>query len=257
MKKTIFLAAILIAALGFTGCGGSNKGGDLKIDAKVENGDLVNSYVDEVRAIGEFCASEYPVDDDDDGVIDWYECEDYQNVTIATAPFKNGGFKMTLPKKIDERLLRPLFEVDISEIPEEITISNKNAKIANVDGFLAFKNTSFVGWFYCLYFTTDTYSELVYIFADGDCKISGTVSETYIDDEDGQTYTFKETMDLNLKKGWNAVYTIYIAVGNTETFKMTTQKPDFDLKWYFDGGGMPSAPKKDAKKASKMFKFFK
>jgi len=246
MKKTIFLAAILIAALGFTGCGGSDKnGGDLKINAKVSHGDLVNDQVTEVRAKGWACIGKYPVDENDDDIIDWYECTDLQEVTIASAPFKNGGFKMTLPEKIDERLLEDItaFPDYMGTIPAEINISDKNVKGTIVVAFLAFKNNLWVGDFRCIYFSNDHDTEafLFYSFVDGDCKVSGTVTRTY------GPITSKDIFDLDLKKGWNAVYQIQTVAGNTNTVKVTTKKPDFDLTWYFVGGGVLHAPSKDAK----------
>jgi hypothetical protein len=66
-----------------------------------------------------------------------------------------------------------------------------------------------------------------------------------------------------LKKGWNTVYEYYTEVGNTEIFKVTTKKPDFDFIWYYESGywGYDSPQKyakKTQQKAPKLFpKFFK
>jgi len=251
MKRIIFSAAILIAALGFTGCENDKNGGNLKIDAKVSNGDLVNSQVDEVRAIGYICVGKYPVDWNEDGIVDWYDCEDYKDITIATAPFKNGGFKMTLPKKIDERLLEPMdFEDALEEMP--ITVSNKNVKGTAVEDFEAFKNNVNVGYFWCGYESRDTEGYLVYLFVDGNCKISGSFSETEV--WDGQTYKMEMSIDLDLKKGWNAVYQYESEVGTTYTMKVSTKKPSFDYTWYYENYSYYNAPKKANKKAPTTFK---
>ena len=250
MKKILFSAAILLAALSFTSCGNSKNGGDYTIDAKVSNGNLVDSQVDEVRAMGYICVGKYPVDWDEDGITDWYDCEDYQDITIVTAPFKNGGFKLKLPKKIDERLLEPMeFEED-DEMP--VTVSNKNVKGAAVEDFEAFKNNANVGYFWCGYESPDTEGYLLFVFVDGNCKVSGSFSET--ETWGGQTYKYEMSIDLDLKKGWNAVYQYESKVGNNYVFKVSTKKPSFDYTWYYENDSYYYAPKKDAKKVPNTFK---
>jgi len=223
MKKTIFLAAILIAALGFTGCGGSDKnGGSLKIDAKVSNGDLVNSQVDEVRAIGTI----------------YFGGGDWEDVIIATAPFKNGGFKITLPETFDQRLLYKInFESLFPEIPN-ISISDKNVKGMNFWDIYAFKNNLLVGLFRCMYDIPYKEGTLYFMFVYSDCKVVGSHTEAY------PTYKNEFTVDLNLKKGWNMVYETRTTAGDTRIYKTSTQKPDFDLAWYFQGGVFVAPPKK-------------
>jgi len=237
MKKTIFLAAILIAALGFTGCGGSDKnGGDLTITVKVSHGDLVNSQVDEVRAMGYI----------DLGGGSW------DGIIIATAPFKNGGFKITLPQKFDERLLETIdFEAAFPEITN-LTVSNKNVKTTFVNDYYleAFKNNLWAGNFHSDYSTPDTEAYLLYQFVDGNCKVSGSYTKTEV--MSGITYKYEQTADLNLKKGWNTVYIIHVRVGTTQVYKVTTKKPDFDIIWHFRDSSS-FAPPKDAKP----FKYFK
>jgi len=209
MKKSIFFAAILIAALGFTGCGGSDKnGGSLKITAKVENGANYNNLVDEVRAV-------QSVSGDD--------------ITIATAPYKNGGFKITLPEKIDERLLRPTI------MPTGVTVSNTNVKTTALYGFGAYKSNIFVDAL--VQFNVELYPQeltlAAYLYVDADVKITGAHA--------------LETYDCDLKKGWNTVYGIQNFIARS--MKYTTKKPKIDLKWYFadDLGLVSSAPSKNAK----------
>jgi len=235
MKKSIFFAAILIAALGFTGCGGSEKGVDLTVKVKVMHGDLLNNQIDEARAVGYI----------DLGGGSW------DDIIIATAPFKNGGFKITLPEKMDERLLKPLNLESWFSGVSNLTISNKDVVGTQLDNFEAFKNNSFVGRF-CSYYTGDVYNyggrgEIFFLFFDGDCKISGSHTETI----GSEKYEF--TIDMNLKKGWNMCYYTYISAGNIVIQKYTTKKPELDFGWYFEYWGGYYAPPKDAKP----FKFFK
>ena len=218
MKRFLFSAAILCAVLGFTSCGDSKNGGDLTVDAKVANGKLVSSQIDEVRAMG-YIYSEYSSND----------------IIIATAPFKNGGFKIKLPKKIDERLLESMYEDFEDELPEGIIVSNKNVKATYVEEFLAFKNNKEVGYFEYYYESPQIEGGVMYVFVDGDCKISGSFSEK--EEWDGTIYKEEYICDLNLKKGWNAVYGSYTStrVGNIYTYKeeATTKKPNIDYTWYF------------------------
>ena len=258
MKKILFSAAILIAALVFTSCDDPKNGGDYTINAKVSNGDLVNDQVDEVRAVGGIRVAATPPDWWDDWWGTYYE---WQEIVIAEALFKNGGFKLKLPKDIDERLLEEMFDyfdLDEYELPKGITISNKNAKGTIVEEIEAYKKNSFVGYFYYFYGNPNTEAYVMYVFVDSDCKISGTYSETYTSDWSGTTYKEEYTADLNLKKGWNAVYSSYTEVGNTDIFKASTKKPNFDLAWYFDGGyGGYYAPEKNVKKHQKPSMFLR
>jgi len=231
MKKTIFSAAILIAALGFTGCEGSKNGGDLTINAKVKNGNLVK--VDEARAVG-YIYSETPY-----GYYDW------NDIIIATALYKNGGFKIKLPKdNIDARLIETIDFEDAFDI--DVTVSNNNVKGAMVEGFLAFKNNEEIGEFIFLYYSYDAIGYVLYMFVDSDCKIYGYESD--MDQYDGQTYKWEDSVDLDLKKGWNTVYEYYMAVGNSEIYKITTKKPELDFTWYYNGDYYDKAPQKDFKR---------
>jgi len=214
MKKTIFLAAILIAALGFTGCGGSDKnGGSLKIDAKVTNGDAINNLVYEVRAVGYISVG------GEGGVS--------QGVTIATAPYQNGGFTITLPTTIDERLLVPIdFEGTLPTVPN-LNVSNKDAKGTIVYELLAYKSNVYVGNFRFICDTPDTEGRAGFVFVDGNCKVTGSdIEETPY----GQN---EINIDLNLKKGWNTVYLLQTRVGSIYVLKITTKKPNVDFMWVF------------------------
>ena len=232
MKRFLFMAAILIAALGFTGCGNSDKGGDLKIDAKVKNGANFNALVDQVRAVG---------------YID-IEGEESTSVIIATADYKNGGFKIKLPKKIeDERLL---YSVEGS-MPDGITVSNKNAKTCAV-GFEAYKNGVYFDElvktsFNMMLLQTAAVS---YLFADSDVKISGNT--------EADTGLFKINMkiDMNLKKGWNTVYSTFSLTTLSGLISTTNHK--IDTEWQFSkdssSSTIPAAPQKLPKMFKKFFK---
>jgi hypothetical protein len=228
MKKTFFWATILVALI-FAGCDKSGNGGDLKITASVENGSALNALIDEVRV------TEH-INEDGEGT----------DVIIATAPFKNGGFTITLPDKIDERLIELLFD----ETPSSITVSNKDvAGIFLIDEFSAYKSNEYVGEIFCGYEqgTETNYMgvRVAYVFVDADVKVTGS----YTDPEDED---WTEIYDVNLKKGWNTVYLIETEDENGWSGTCTTTKPSADLKWYFDGGNY-YAPRKATKKHSFTF----
>ena len=49
MKKSLFFAALFIAAFVFTSCDDETNGGSLKIEAKVVNGNDYNDFIEEIR----------------------------------------------------------------------------------------------------------------------------------------------------------------------------------------------------------------
>jgi len=192
MKKILFLTAILFTALSFTSCEKSRNGGSLTIDAKVENGHYLNNSVDEVRAM-------------------WSE------IMIASAPFENGGFKITLPEEIDERTLRPITLYFEWEISNGIKISNENVEMTRISYFKAYKNNEYIDADFSFYGRSKTkYGSVSFIYVDTDVKITGSFKNN------GNTFEY----DLDLKKGWNTAY----QTGGG----MTTKKPNIDFKWHFD-----------------------
>jgi hypothetical protein len=60
--------------------------------------------------------------------------------------------------------------------------------------------------------------------------------------------------NVDIKKGWNIVYTVYTesgtrTSGNATTGEMTTKKPDYDLVWTYSGSRYSGdAPAKTPKK---------
>ena len=235
MKKILFLAAILFAALCITGCenrsenNGNNiedlpdcennfenneddpkNGGCLTINAKVEDGQYLINHVDEVRVIGCIWESSYG-------------CYD---VTIASAPFENGGFTITLPEEIDERLL--------SKFPDHVfsilNVSNKDVRTTHFDmsssnNIIACKDDNIMRF---EYFELSTKNIIVrFLYVDADVIITGL----------SDSYYGKKKYDLNLKKGWNTVYEIWKENCSVNII-YTTKKINEELKWYFKFWGI-------------------
>jgi len=96
------------------------KGGSLKIDAKVVNGNEYNDLIDEVR------------------VVTTHVVFDVPSTEIVTCNYHNGGFALTLPKQIIESAYT--FVIDGQ-------VAMTNSIYAN---FYAYKNNEYIGKFaYC------------------------------------------------------------------------------------------------------------
>ncbi|MDR2287494.1 MAG: hypothetical protein LBE04_08500, partial [Prevotellaceae bacterium] len=112
-----------------------------------------------------------------------------------------------LTELLDERSIfdTTLFFIDIDDVPEGITISNRNVKIGLAYIYACkFGNhyTDFYNIGHFFYGTADCQGRLVY--ANGNVSITGTTTihtDTYTD-----IYFITYTYNIHLKKGWNMVY---------------------------------------------------
>ncbi|MDR1340600.1 MAG: hypothetical protein LBK58_11195 [Prevotellaceae bacterium] len=177
------------------------------VTAVVENGASYNSKIDLVEAVT------YSNDD--------------KLITLASAPYTNGGFTLNLPASLGAQYLEPLFDEE-DEIPDGVTVSNPNVKTgeAILD---AYKSDSYVGSFY--HGNGDWEGELIYV--DGDVSISGSGTETWTYGEGTEyeeTYTNTYRYNCNLRKGWNIMYEKRT---EKDSYEYTTQAPA-NVKWYFE-----------------------
>ncbi|MDR2684906.1 MAG: hypothetical protein LBB53_05960 [Prevotellaceae bacterium] len=148
MKKSAFYTVLILIATGFASCGDkTGNGGDLTISAIIEkNADKAKSEVDEVRAVGFILQPVYIRNE----VVAY---KSVGTIIIASAPFEEGGFTITLPEKIDERLL---VEMNEARMPKGgLKVSSKKAKITSVYSLKAYKNNELAGSFYCEYTSPD------------------------------------------------------------------------------------------------------
>jgi hypothetical protein len=177
--------------------GGDSSIKDNTFTVVVENGNSYNELIDVVKL----------------------ELDEVQNSStvkysaLASAEYKNGGFTLTLPASVSSQYLEPL-----DDSPDGVTVSNRNVKFAWIN-LSAYKSDSDIGYFYVK--SGDWKGGLMY--ADSNVSITGT--ETESDEKD--TYTTRYSM--NLKKGWNIVYT----KGNNRIYEITTTAPA-GAKWYFE-----------------------
>ena len=241
--------------IGFTSC---NKDDDPivsgafdgVITAQVENGNIYNNLVKRVTA---------SLWDDDDDV----------EVVLASAPYANGGFTLTLPQTVDAKFLWPF---DDDEFGPDVHISDKDAQTTYVSDVEAYSSSSGdfddydqVGYFnfYKDVFDgnevtetgTYSYAYAMFMYADRDVNIAGTEtsSETY----EGVTYTYIARWSVSLKKGWNIVYdTGSSSYVNGERQEGTTYESHFTttpvsgLKWYgymYDVYGSPAKQAKNVR----------
>ncbi|MDR0385987.1 MAG: hypothetical protein LBH60_07910, partial [Prevotellaceae bacterium] len=186
------------------GNGNSSKIEGNKLTVAVENGASHNSKIDLVKA------------------EIWYG-DEWTEYTVATAPYSNGKFTLNLPASVDAKYL----DAVTNELSEGVTVSNRSAKIAVVEGLAAYKSDNHVG---DIYYTTgnregDWWATLIY--ADADVSVTGTSTQTY---DDGAVYTYKTKYNVHLKRGWNMVYNRETAKNEGEVTSTATA----GLKWYVD-----------------------
>jgi hypothetical protein len=141
----------------------------------------------------------------------------------ASAPFKNGGFKLNLSTSAVPAKYLETAESEFC-IEGSIIISNKNA-LVGVLTIVAYNSAGeeigeiYIGELYI----EDEYYWAEYIYADRDFTIKGVFK--------GEEYYDK--FDCSFKKGWNIIYGTSQKNENDEYFT-TTQKPsEAKVKWYY------------------------
>ncbi len=210
MKKYFFNAACLCLCAGFAlmGCkkDDDDSPGSSSVDntytVKVESGSSYNSKIDNVKAF-----------------ID-------ENYEIASGSYANGEFKLDLPETVSSSRLESIAE----DMPETVTISNKNAKIGVADYIAGYKSGIQVGSFSYSNYSPDKEvdsgcdANLVYV--DSDVTVTGSDSGKY-----GE-YTYSVSVNVSFKKGWNILYMNFSYSSSAETVTVTTKDPG-GMKWYF------------------------
>ncbi len=188
MKKTsLLLLAVFSLTFGFVGC--EKDPSEItqvnnpitKINAKVENGAVLNGVVKTVRLISD---------------------EGFVSTILGEAKYENGGFNMKLQPVANSELI-----TIADDMPDEVVISDLNAKFIVANRLMAYSSTNNESPIGVFEYTKnsiedfisvkDTYSFdcIVYIYVDRDVNFKG------IWEEDDIT----TLIDLKLKKGWNMV----------------------------------------------------
>jgi len=182
MKKLNLFFILAVTLCITAGCEKDRQsGGSLKIEAKVINGNEYNDLIDEVK------------------VITTHTWKEVTPTEVVTCDYKNGGFSLTLPKKVIESAY--LFTLDGMTLWAGDIYAN----------FYAYKNNIEVGKFY---------------YGTSDSKIIARFYYCYKDNVIFHFLRYDPGIELDVKKGWN---TIYFATDGDWYYK----KPNAELNWYF------------------------
>jgi len=202
----LFIAVLAVAAA-LTSCNKDDDGAGDKITAKVENA----SELSEVKTVK---------------LVAWIVSSE-ENEEIASADFKNGGFTLNLPATLASKYLYPLAE----DMPSTITLSNMNAKMAEVSIYGYNSAGDRIASFNCSKEDGNTEYGMYWLYTDSNVTISGTETDEY--EEYDEVYI--SVFSLSLKKGWTAVYVTYTRTtqGGKTTYKSEYKNsPISGLKWY-------------------------
>ena len=242
MKKLICYATIFGAMIvAFASCKKDNDepvpgAFNGQIVAVVENGENWNDSIKRVRA------AVYGV-----GIFVQTPLQ-----TVASSPFTNGGFSLTLSPINPEHLMPLNFEnfADFADFAdfENFQISDTNVRGNGIviEGFSSasgdFNDLDHKGNFIfgksnfsiTLVGISATVVQATYLYVDRSVTITGAQTESVTIND--ATVNTEMTMDLSLNQGWNIVYvTIEISRMAAITSKISiSSKPVDDLKWYHE-----------------------
>ncbi|MDR2026337.1 MAG: hypothetical protein LBQ01_02105 [Prevotellaceae bacterium] len=145
---------------------------------------------------------------------------DADDIALASADYANGGFTINLPESLNSQYLESL-----GDTPSGITVSDSKVKTGYAYLEACISNST-VGLFYSG--TGEWEGELIYV--DGDLSITGTHTDT--EEYYGVTYTVTERYNMNLKKGWNIIYSKETESENTYSVEVISAVPP-GAKWYY------------------------
>ena len=149
---------------------------------------------------------------------------EYDEGEIASAPYKNNGFELKLPATVANKYLW-----NINEDGEmDDMISDKNAKVTDLWIEALDSDKDYIGEFYYEDEGNDYYAAALYLYADRDFTIKGSIYEEW----DGDYY--KMEWNCTFKKGWNILY--MFEDNGWDEYYTTTKPSNVNLKWYFYGG---------------------
>jgi hypothetical protein len=233
--KSVFLALLAVSMLGFNSCKPEEKDPvGFTVTAQVKDGVNLNSQISDVKAI----LSSATVTGEE----------------IASGEYKNGGFTITLPLTVKSELLSVIsFTEDEEEedIDLPIIISDPTAKMARLD-FYAYKDGSAVGVFD--YSSSDltslSGSHGLYMYVDKNTNVTGTIiSEIVISEDAGSPIPLNITINMDLKAGWNTIYTtlLFNILTPSAQGSMTTTKPDLTFEWIYSNNVSPAPDRKALK----------
>jgi hypothetical protein len=144
---------------------------------------------------------------------------------VGLSDYSDGGFTLKLETSFPKEHLDVIEEI----VPDSVTVSAYSVKGAWMD-IKAYKSVDngassvSVGSFkYATGTSESSWRSRYIVVIDSEVNITGTGTITH----DGVAY--KETYNVQLKKGWNIVYT---KETNNRAIEITSQEPS-GLKWYY------------------------
>jgi hypothetical protein len=146
-----------------------------------------------------------------------YTSEDGK-IVITSVPYNNGGFTLKLPETIDD-----MYFTTFNITSAGVTISDPNVKILDGDdGTIRACNASgnVIG-----YFKHENASggRSVLTYVNADVSIKGTTDE----------FGYEQVKyDVELKKGWNIIYSQVSSVNDRRVEEISNKVPA-GLKWYY------------------------
>jgi hypothetical protein len=162
-----------------------------------------------------------------------YSESDDEYITLASAPYTNGGFTLKLPESLNDKFLYNFADDYLDDDYEGITLSNPNVKGCEVD-LTAYESDDDIGSFYHRTENSEWNGELYYVEAD--LSITGFHTDEY-----GTSKYSTKFSNFYLKKGWNIMYFKHTEKRNSsgefesEEREFTTQVPE-GAKWHFNVG---------------------
>ena len=221
--KTVAILAGISSSIMFTGCG---KDGDSE---ESDNGEIGGNAL-KITATNVINSS--PQIATVKVELWWETSNDNGSDVIVQAPYKNNGFTLELPATVQDKYLDLLAE----GAPSSITISDKTVKYTSFEDIEAYdKDDGNIGGFYLT--NVDDSAYVMWFYVDKNVTVKGEYKE--IDEEYNEEYIGQ--FDMDLKKGWNAVYSKVAESRNNSTGRdvqtntITTQKPSgVNFSWYFE-----------------------
>ena len=153
-----------------------------------------------------------------------YDDNTDEEVILATTPYQNDGFKLTLKTPPENCLYEIGYAFEFED--ERIVVSDPNAKIGFAGATAYNHKDKEMGEFYFIGISTRCYVDAIYIYADRNFTVKGKIDY-------GESVSYYEEYNCSFKKGWNILYVIE---GNFEGHLLFTTKntSGVTLEWVFD-----------------------
>ncbi len=177
--------------------------------------------------------------------------DDLSEVVVAEAAVENNSFTIDLPAAPPANCLSSLDELTDGGA-KDFNVSDTAARALSFGSVTAYNvDDEWQGTFSLGYVDSSaaggaetpttgsrsaTFYEAAWIYVDRALTMSGTQTEQ------DEGYSFTDIVDVNVREGWNVVYSITTVTLNLSegsmayNFKVTSSKPKVSMEWFFEGG---------------------